>query len=433
MAQTIKIKRSNTSTAPDSLSPGELAYTHVPLTAQQIIDGVPDTAGKFYIGRPEDGTVDLIGGKYYLDRSEEAYGWGNHANAGYVTTTYADAIYAPLADSATQVYKSPESTASSWTSFNFAGYNNVVGKDYYVFDVYAYEDFRVAGQMAHYTVYINVRNSAGDPTTANEVEVEVIANNAINTDLDFYIERDLADGTHKLWIKLGSSYSQLSVVKAPLYAGAFSKVLTNMFATVTTDPVDGVAKHPVRKSLLVDSTGTTSFDTALKVKGLIEAEGKVVAGDETTEGYYVGTSQIVDGSKNVKNITNLTMTGTLKGPAAFTIDPAGHGDNTGAVTIAGDLVVTGTTTTINSTAIELGDRLIRLNDQLDEETAPTNLVAGLEIARGNTDYDSYILWREANDAGKKWVVSEGGPVDYPLLHANNWGTAYTGAVDGGTF
>lgn len=450
MAQTIKIKRSSTNVAPTSLAEGELAYTHVPLTAQQILDGVPDTAGKLLIGRPGDSTnLDPIGGKYYIDRSETAYGWGDHSTVGYASQTYVDNSFVPVIDAASAVYKSPvnTSTTDAWTSFEFTGYDAVEGNDYYVFDVYAYEKPSVGGGFAHYTVYLNCKNSTGIPLTANVIDIEVVGHNEINTDLDFYIERDLAGDKHKLWIKRDTVYSQATIVKSPVSTGSFSTVVGSAFATVTTDPVPGAPALVVRKAVLLGTDGTTSVSTNLGITGTLTASGSistsggnVVSGSSQyvkagTAGYYVGNNQIVETSGaniNVTGINDITMTGTLKGPAAFTIDPAGHGNNTGAVTIAGDLIVTGTTTTINSTAIELGDRIVKLAKEIGE-TAPTNLVSGLEIHRGNTNYDAYFLWREANDAGKKWVVSEGGPGDYPLLHSGNWGTVYTGAVDGGTF
>ena len=62
------------------------------------------------------------------------------------------------------------------------------------------------------------------------------------------------------------------------------------------------------------------------------------------------------------NVTfaNITATGYIAGPATFTIDPAAVGDNTGTVVIAGDLQVDGTTTTINSTTVNVDDLNIQL-------------------------------------------------------------------------
>jgi hypothetical protein len=53
--------------------------------------------------------------------------------------------------------------------------------------------------------------------------------------------------------------------------------------------------------------------------------------------------------------SNLTLTGYLRGPSNFTIDPAAHGDNTGTLIIAGNLQVDGTTTTINSATMTVDD------------------------------------------------------------------------------
>lgn len=53
--------------------------------------------------------------------------------------------------------------------------------------------------------------------------------------------------------------------------------------------------------------------------------------------------------------TNLTLTGYLRGPSNFVIDPAAHGDDTGTLVIAGNLQVDGTTTTVNSTTLDVSD------------------------------------------------------------------------------
>ena len=57
---------------------------------------------------------------------------------------------------------------------------------------------------------------------------------------------------------------------------------------------------------------------------------------------------------------NTTLTGYLRGPASFVIDPATHGDDTGTVVIAGNLQVDGTTTTVNSTTVTIDDPIFTL-------------------------------------------------------------------------
>ena len=56
---------------------------------------------------------------------------------------------------------------------------------------------------------------------------------------------------------------------------------------------------------------------------------------------------------NLTVSNNLTIGNELYGPANFVIDPAAIGDDTGTVEIKGNLTVQGTTTTINSTTVDL--------------------------------------------------------------------------------
>ena len=69
-------------------------------------------------------------------------------------------------------------------------------------------------------------------------------------------------------------------------------------------------------------------------------------------------SELVDltqGAEGNISAVNATLTGYLRGPATFTINPAVHSNNTGLVVIAGNLQVDGTTTTINSTTMDVDD------------------------------------------------------------------------------
>ena len=69
------------------------------------------------------------------------------------------------------------------------------------------------------------------------------------------------------------------------------------------------------------------------------------------------------------------------------------------VYVAGDLSVSGTTTTINSTAVEIGDRIIELNSGLADNAAPTQ-DAGIEVERGNRN-NAQLVWDESENY---WAV-----------------------------
>jgi hypothetical protein len=69
------------------------------------------------------------------------------------------------------------------------------------------------------------------------------------------------------------------------------------------------------------------------------------------------------------------------------------------VVVTGNLVVQGTTTTINSEEIDLADNIINLNSNLDSGTAPTQN-AGISVNRGSSANVSFE-WNESLD---KWSI-----------------------------
>ena len=146
---------------------------------------------------------------------------------------------------------------------------------------------------------------------------------------------------------------------------------------------------------IFDATGFTA-----------EADG----GDATQLGgqnasYYLNTSTSFSGdvSGTYNNLalgtqTNITMTGDLKGPQNFTIDPADangeHGNNNGTVIIAGNLQVDGTTTTINSTTVDVDDLNITVAKGAANKTAANG--AGITVDCGS-DTDATLTYASGND------------------------------------
>ena len=64
-----------------------------------------------------------------------------------------------------------------------------------------------------------------------------------------------------------------------------------------------------------------------------------------------------------------------------------------AVVIAGNLTVNGTTTSVNSNEVNIGDSIIKLNS---DETGAATQDAGFEVERG-TDTNVSFIWNETND------------------------------------
>ena len=67
------------------------------------------------------------------------------------------------------------------------------------------------------------------------------------------------------------------------------------------------------------------------------------------------------------------------------------------IIVSGDLTVSGTTTTVNSNTVHIGDNIISLNH---DETGTPSQDAGIEIERG-TSTNKTLVWDETND---KWTV-----------------------------
>jgi hypothetical protein len=106
------------------------------------------------------------------------------------------------------------------------------------------------------------------------------------------------------------------------------------------------------------------------------------------------TGNLLDLQAAGTNIISFKKDGTLLAPATFTIDPSGHGDITGKVIILGDLQVDGTTTTINSTTLEVDDKNIELSKGATNKEASDG--AGITVDLG-TDGTASLLYGSTND------------------------------------
>ena len=123
-----------------------------------------------------------------------------------------------------------------------------------------------------------------------------------------------------------------------------------------------------------NSTGVITYTgpSAAEVRAHLSAgTGVTYSGGAISIGQSVATSA-------TPTFGNTTLTGYLRGPSSFTIDPATHGDNTGTVVIAGNLQVDGTTTTINSTTVAIDD----LNFSIATDAADSSAANGAGITIG---------------------------------------------------
>jgi len=97
---------------------------------------------------------------------------------------------------------------------------------------------------------------------------------------------------------------------------------------------------------------------------------------------------------------NLTVAGELRGPATFVIDPAVVGNNIGTVQVKGNLQVDGTTTTVNSTTVDVTDKNITVAKNSNNAAAANG--GGLTVDCGS-DTDATLTYTNSDDS---WNVNK---------------------------
>ena len=121
--------------------------------------------------------------------------------------------------------------------------------------------------------------------------------------------------------------------------------------------------------------------------------------DITTEGTSENSKVVTADSSG-----HVTLAGELRGPATLVIDPATVGDATGTLHVKGGLQVDGTTTTLNSTNLQVDDKLIELAHTPSGSEGNDTAVDGGGIILKSSDSDKSITWTNSTDT---WDFNQG--------------------------
>ena len=122
---------------------------------------------------------------------------------------------------------------------------------------------------------------------------------------------------------------------------------------------------------------------------------------------------------NAQMAGHITVGGYLAGPSNLVIDPAGVGDDTGTVEIKGSLQVNGTTTTVNSTTLDVADLNITVASGAANAGAADGAGLTVDGASATLTYSS---------TGDKFVFNK--PLDVTGVvtatggNSTEWNTAY---------
>jgi len=201
---------------------------------------------------------------------------------------------------------------------------------------------------------------------------------------------------------------------------------------LTTDVTGALPNANIANdSVTIGSTEIDLGTTATTIDGFntlhgVDGSGTDAAGTNLTLKAGAGTGAGAGGS-----IIFQTADGSTSGTGVNSFATAMTIADNGGVTIAGDLTVNGTTTTVNSNTVEIGDNIILLNR---DETGTPSQNAGLEVERG-TSTNVYLRWNETSDI---WQVLEPDPNNSSALTAANLLTTVNfqtqiTVLDGGTF
>lgn len=207
----------------------------------------------------------------------------------------------------------------------------------------------------------------------------------------------------------GIAYGDLEVVSANTPSGAGSLSYNNANGTFTfTRPAVGDGFFSQNSFTDADHTKLDGIETGADV-----TPSWVPSSDPN---YLTGIT-----TSQVKTALNADLGGSMSIGAA-----------SDTVTIVGNLTVSGTTTTINTTNLDIEDRVIKLNSGLGNTTQGYDI--GMIVNRGSETNQAFF-WDEAGDrwaVGSNLVNNQSFSAKYPVmtftLYTNT--TVPTGSDDG---
>ncbi len=415
MAQTILIKRSTSTATPTALANGELAYSA--------------SSNKLFIGRPGGGSgdIDAIGGKYYTDIITAATAANTASklvlrdssgnfSAGTITATltgnastatkWATARNLSLTGDATATLSAVDGTAAVSGALTLATVNSNVGS------------FGSTTAIPVLTV-----NAKGLVTAASTVALATTLNITGDSGSDgIALLSETLNFTGDTGITTTVSSNDLSIDLDDTAVTPGSYGSTTTIPTFTVDQQGRITTAgSANLATTLNITGDSGSDAVALLSETLDFEGSTgVTTTVSDDKVSIAIGQAVGTTDNV-TFNNVTVDGTLSSDdiTAATMTASGH------VVVQGNLTVNGTTTTVNSNTVAIGDSIMVLNN---DETGTPSENAGLEVERG-TSTNVSILWNEGSDY---WQINDGSTTS-KLLTSGNFAASFTGTLDGGTF
>jgi len=194
------------------------------------------------------------------------------------------------------------------------------------------------------------------------------------------------------------SQSDFNTAFASKTTDDLSEGSTNLYYTTARHNTDFDSRLATSDTDDLSEGATNLYYTEARVNANFNAKTTDNLSEGSTNLYY--TDARVNTFLAGGTAGNIVTTGYIGGPASFTIDPAGIGDNTGTVIIAGNLQVDGVTTTINSTTLSVDDLNIVLGDGSTNATSSNG--GGITLDLG-TDGLATFTYDSTND---RWGMNK---------------------------
>jgi len=175
---------------------------------------------------------------------------------------------------------------------------------------------------------------------------------------------------------------------------------------------------------LLGGNTTTAVDFATaQTSGALTIGGTAQTGTITLDRSTVAHTLNLGTGVNTTGVTKTINIGTGGASGSTTAINIGSSTSgaTNTVNIYGDLTVTGTTTYVNTTTLNVGDNIITLN--ADEAGVPSQN-AGVEIERG-TSTNVQLIWNETTD---RWTFTNDGSTFYNIPISSEYGVVNDGTL-----
>ena len=200
-------------------------------------------------------------------------------------------------------------------------------------------------------------------------------------------------------LDIDKNFASLDAQKLDLTGGTITGTLTlsstaNISGSVKDSTFFIVDDSDTSKRVQFQLTGVTTSTT--RTLSVPDQTGTIALTSDLT------LQKITDGGSTTSNIVSITNTTDSTSTTSGALKVSGGAAIAKNLYVGGDLIISGSATTVNTETISLADNIITLNSNFTSGTATED--AGIEVLRGGEN-TTRILWNEGTD---RWSFTNNG-------------------------